>query len=130
MTRTAGEAPLDVPATLLMNERRNRRVQVPVLSVRIDGHRHATRDWSLGGFLLDDYAGGLSAGDRFEVEGIGPGSEGPVYPLAVPAQVVRIEGERLAARFEVLPPAAFDVLESLMMRRRSYLEDTRQAGAA
>lgn len=123
MTGSAADAPLSVPTSLLMNDRRDRRVTVPVISLRIAGQRYTTRDWSLGGFLIDGYAGTLNTGERFEVEGIGPGAEGTVYPLTVPSEVVRVEGDKLAARFEVLPPSAFDILEGLMMRRRRYLAE-------
>ena len=128
MTGSAAETSIAVPTSLLMSDRRDRRVRVPSISLRIAGNRYATRDWSLGGFLIEGYEGTLTPGDRFELDGIGPGAAGPLYPLAVPAQVVRVEGERLAARFEVLPPTAFDILEGMMMRRSRYLAEA--AGAA
>lgn len=101
--------------------RKDNRVEVPVISISIDGDVYQTLDWGLGGFRVDGYKGSLLPGAEFTVDGIGPGDE-EVIAVRIDCQVIRIADGQLAASFLELSSQAYDVLEALMMRRRKFLE--------
>jgi hypothetical protein len=103
------------------NQRRNQRVVVPVLRLAIGGQVHVSADWSLGGFMIEPYAGPLLPLEEFTIEAMGPG-DGEMMPLATKARVARVIGKRLAGKFVELDDKAFAFLEALMTRRRKYLE--------
>jgi hypothetical protein len=120
-TLSAGfEAPVSRPRTSLGARRRTQRLVMPALRVLIEGHAHVTTDWSLGGLLVESYAGALRPGDDFSVPSVGP-IDGPFIPVGIRGRVMRREGEALAAEFLELDGRAFDALEALMRRRRQYL---------
>jgi hypothetical protein len=105
----------------IQNQRRDQRVVVPVLRLAIGGKIHTTVDWSLGGFMIEPYAGPLLPLQEFTIEAMGPG-DGEMMPLATEARVARLIGKRLAGKFTGLDDKVFAFLEALMTRRRKYLE--------
>ncbi|MFQ5764148.1 MAG: hypothetical protein ACE5GT_04405 [Rhodospirillales bacterium] len=101
--------------------RKDNRVEVPVISVSFDGDVYQTLDWGLGGFRVDDYKGSLLPGAEFIVDGIGPGDE-EVFAIRIDCQAIRVADGQLAASFVELSGQAYDILEALMMRRKKFLE--------
>lgn len=108
--------------------RRHERFTAPAVTLAFNGGQHTTGSWSLGGFVVDDYQGRLSAGALISVEGIcTAGSE--MTPIEVRARVVRINRteKRLVVSFLDLDGRAYTVLQDLMAERMRLLEDQRSA---
>lgn len=109
-------------ARLATHKRRNNRIAVPTIGIVFEERVHHSVDWSLGGFLVEPYGGGLLPGDEFLVTGIGPPDD-TINRVSIVARVVRVRSGRLAAEFAGLDAQAFDLLEALMMRRHRYLTE-------
>ncbi len=58
---------MKIVGTQLHNRRRDKRVSVMPIQIEIEGKSYTTTDWSLGGFLIEEYSGRLSAGDEIMV---------------------------------------------------------------
>lgn len=124
------ERTLEVESERFIGEdrRRHERFTAPAVTLAFNGGRHTTESWSLGGFVIDGYQGGLSAGALISVEGIcTPGSE--LTPIEVRARVVRINRaeSRLVVSFLDLDGRAYSVLQDLMAVRMRALQDQRSA---
>lgn len=84
---------------------------------------HGTVNWSLSGFLLDNYRGALKSGDRFR---------GMIWtdklqePGLFGAHAVRIEQTRhtLSAKFDDLPAHTFALLEAIINKSLTALSKT------
>jgi hypothetical protein len=98
------------------HRRKDMRVPLPVVALLIEGRIHRTIDWSLGGFLIADYRGPLKPGSAIAIRGVGR-KPSELIPVHIRARVVRLErGGRLAAQFQGLSEAAFEALQSLLLR--------------
>lgn len=103
------------------HQRRNKRVNEPVLHVAINGRRYRTVDWSLGGMLLTDFHGIHHRGQMVELEYLVPFVDADArIPLGIYARVVRSDEKRqhLALAFAGLHDRAFEIFESLQLQRR------------
>lgn len=100
------------------DRRRHRRFTHPSLSLLLDGQVYATHDWSLGGFVVDDYTGPLSAGSLFTIEAIGE-DPAALTPVAIRSRVVRADrgDRRLTANFLVIDTTAYSLLQRLVGQR-------------
>ena len=113
---------MTIARTGLGERRKNMRLYSRMITIDFDGEFYATRDWSLGGFLIDGYEGGLGPRDAVPVKVIlEDGAR--TYEHAASASVVRTdrENQTLAARFDGLDEEAFDLLDgwqSGSLRRR------------
>lgn len=85
---------------------RSERVQ---LVVRFDGQTYTAANWSMGGFLLDDYDGALSTGALVTVAGLGTSSE-DMHAVELPARVVRTGSRSLAINYLGLDAEAYALL--------------------
>jgi hypothetical protein len=72
----------------------------------------------MGGFVIADYAGGLTPGSLFTIDGIGAEGE-ELTPVEVRARVLRISGDRqrLTVTFLFVDQPAFRVLQRLVDER-------------
>lgn len=106
-------------------QRRDVRMVVPVIWVELDQNLYQSVDWSLGGVRFEPYYGHLRPGDALTISGLGPGNGEPV-PVTIRAQAIRVEDGRVAARFVELDERAYNILETLIMRRDRHFAATRQ----
>lgn len=100
----------DEPAS---ERRKHFRVKRLGLSVRLDGKCYTTQDWSMGGFMLNDYDGGLSTGALVTVAGIGRSTR-KLQAVDLPARVVRTNAHTIAVTFLSLDIQAYDFLQQFM----------------
>lgn len=95
--------------------RRDRRYPMPTLGVTLGARELWTTNWSLGGFMLHDFAMPVEVGSV--VEGTMRFDGSPTVPFK--AEVVRVgpaPGE-IGARFRELEDDAFDLLDRAISRR-------------
>ena len=98
--------------------RRNRRSALPQIEIEIDGTGYLTRNWSLGGFLVEPYDGKRKTGDKLTVTIVVKVNDRE-FRHRVRAKVARrsrVEGQ-LAALFKGVPPEAVDTLDGLITGR-------------
>lgn len=98
--------------------RRHQRFTQPPLSLSLEGRTYATADWSMGGFVIEDYAGALTPGSLFGIDGIAADGEA-LRPVEVRARVLRISDDRrrLTVTFMFVDQPAFKVLQKLVGQR-------------
>lgn len=98
--------------------RRDKRMPLPVFSVRISGQTCETLNWSLGGLLIENYDGHLLVEMPVEIE-IKIKDEHAEFDMKIEAKVVRNDREncRLAVKFESLSPTIYDFFERGFSRR-------------
>jgi multidrug resistance efflux pump len=79
------------------SQRRSYRVSVPA-TVVLAGVRYGTRDWGLGGFRIEPFAGSVQAGERIHIEFR---IDFQNFDIAFPAsaEVVRTSKDSMAAKF-------------------------------
>lgn len=83
------------------------------LVVRFDGETYEASNWSMGGFLLDDYRGQLSTGALVTVAGLGcQGDE--IQVVNLPARVVRTGERTIAINYLGLDANAYDFLTNAL----------------
>lgn len=105
------------------DRRRHRRFSQPALCLSLEGRTYDAHDWSLGGFVIDDYAGTLSPGSLFVVEAIGKDAAA-LTSVSIRSRVVRTSADRrqLTASFLVIDPPAFALLQRLIGERMKPLD--------
>ncbi len=98
--------------------RRHQRFTQPPLSLSLDGSTYATADWSMGGFVVDDYFGALTPGSLFTIDGLGGNGE-ELTPVEIRARVLRLSDDRrrLTVTFLFVDQPAFRVLQRLVGQR-------------
>lgn len=98
--------------------RRHQRFTQPPLSLSLEGRTYATADWSMGGFVIEDYAGALTPGSLFGIDGIAADGE-ELTPVEVRARVLRLSEDRrrLTVTFMFVDQPAFKVLQKLVGQR-------------
>jgi hypothetical protein len=94
--------------------RRHERESKSVLSLTIEGRTYDTANWSLGGYLIEGYEGGLSAGSLINLTSIRQGAR--VAWVDVRARVVRAhpESRELVIGFLDVDVRAFRFLRECM----------------
>lgn len=93
--------------------RQHARVTRVELAVRFDGQTYKTSNWSMGGFLLDDYHGHLSTGSLVTVQGLGRDAPS-METVELAARVVRTSERVMAVNYLSLDAAAYELLQQLM----------------
>ena len=83
------------------------------LAVRVGGRTYKTVNWSMGGFMLDDYEGDLSTGALVTVAGIGRSAR-KLLDVELPARVVRTAENIIAVNYLSLDHEAYDFLQIVM----------------
>jgi hypothetical protein len=99
-------------------KRRDKRLPLPVFSVKIDGQTYSTINWSLGGLLVSEYDGTVADDQtvRLDVKAKDDQAE---FKLRISARVIRNNTERreLALKFEEMNPQVYDFFEQCFSRR-------------
>ena len=96
--------------------RSDKRLQSPGLEISLDDGSYQTKNWSLGGVLVEDYYGSLAPGD--EVDGtvqLLPDTSSHPFKAVVVRRETAVG--HLALSFIELSESAFALLESAMMGR-------------
>ncbi len=100
------------------DNRRDKRMPLPVFTIRVGGMVCDTLNWSLGGLLVSGYTGHDKADDLIEVEVKIKDTDGN-FALKVSARVVRVDAksEQIALRFEEMSPLIYDFFERAFSAR-------------
>jgi len=109
MTMTAQ----DQPGMRDSDRREHLRVTQVELVVRFDGQTYKTSNWSMGGFLIDDYDGALSTGALVTVKGLGRNMR-KIGEVNLPARVVRSGEKVIAVNYLSLDAAGYTFLQEIM----------------
>jgi hypothetical protein len=91
--------------------RRDRRLPLPIFTVRLDGVAYQTMNWSLGGLLIEGYAGERAAGDAVQID-IKAKDNTADFRMRIAVKVIRaVPGESIALQFEAMSPAIYEFFE-------------------
>ncbi len=94
------------------DNRRDKRLPLPVFTIRLDGLVCDTLNWSLGGMLVTGYTGQHKADDLVNLDIKIKDTTGD-YALKLTARVIRVDAksEQIALRFEEMSPLIYDFFE-------------------
>lgn len=99
-------------------KRKDKRLPLPIFTVKIDGRTFSTVNWSLGGLLVTEYDGDVRDDQliRLDVKGKDDTAE---FKLRLAARVIRnnVERQELALKFEEMNPQVYDFFEKCFSRR-------------
>ncbi len=98
--------------------RRDKRLPLPIFTIRLNGLVCDTLNWSLGGLLVSGYEGQHDAEDLIEVDIKIKDTTGD-YALKINARVVRVDqrNKTIALRFEEMSPVIYDFFERSFSQR-------------
>ncbi len=98
--------------------RRDKRLPLPIFTIRLNGLVCDTLNWSLGGLLVSGYEGQHDAEDLIEVDIKIKDTTGD-YALKISARVVRVDqrNKTIALRFEEMSPVIYDFFERSFSQR-------------
>ena len=98
--------------------RRDKRLPLPIFTLRIDGLICDTLNWSLGGLLVSGYEGNHQGEDLVNVDVKIKDATGD-YALKLTARVVRVDqkNKTVALRFEEMSPVIYDFFERSFAQR-------------
>ena len=98
--------------------RRDKRLPLPVFTIRVDGQVCDTLNWSLGGLLVSGYEGQHDPEDPINVDIKIKETTGD-YALKITARVVRVDprNKTIALRFEEMSPLIYDFFERSFAQR-------------
>lgn len=97
--------------------RKDRRLPLPIFSVRVDGVVYHTLNWSLGGLLIEGYDGQRQNGEALQVD-IKAKDATADFRMKINVQVIRaVPGESLAIQFEALSPELYEFFERCFSAR-------------
>lgn len=108
------------------NRRKHPRAERMCLSVRLQGESFEVTNWSMGGFLLENYQGHLSTGALIRVVGLGC-RDGKVLDVDLPARVVRTDENTVAVSYLGLDTNAYHFLTDALNQcgeMRSLVKDS------
>jgi hypothetical protein len=94
------------------DNRRDKRLPLPIFTVRLNGQVCDTVNWSLGGLLVSGYVGVDKADDLMSVEIKVKDATGD-YAVKTKAKVIRVDHRQnsIALRFEEMSPLIYDFFE-------------------
>jgi hypothetical protein len=98
--------------------RRDKRLPLPIFTIRLDGLVCDTINWSLGGLLVSGYEGRHQAEELIDVDLKIKDTTGD-YALKLTARVVRVDekNKTIALRFEEMSPVIYDFFERSFAQR-------------
>lgn len=98
--------------------RRDKRLPLPIFTIRLDGLVCDTLNWSLGGLLVSGYQGQHKAEDVIGVDVKIKDTTGD-YALKINARVIRVnqKNKTIALRFEEISPVIYDFFERSFAQR-------------
>ncbi|MBK8909632.1 MAG: hypothetical protein IPM60_17745 [Rhodospirillales bacterium] len=102
----------------------------PEMEVVLDGKPHLTLNWSMGGMVLEGYAGRRATGALLTIEHI-RALGGEMTPVRVHGRVLRndVHNKRLVISLLHMDSAGHDLLMSFMEERVRRLRKLRSADA-
>ncbi len=91
--------------------RRDRRLPLPIFTVRLDGVTYQTMNWSLGGLLIEGYEGERAAGDPVRID-IKAKDNAADFRMRIAVKVIRVvPGESIALQFDAMSPEIYEFFE-------------------
>lgn len=107
----------------ITERRRHERVTVPALCVELEGRIYRTNNWSMGGFMVDDYEGRRTPGSLFTLYRIAS-LDGEFADVKVRARVIRADPQqgRLVVSFLAIDETAYAILRDHMAVRMQALK--------
>lgn len=98
--------------------RRDKRMPLPIFTVKVGGQVCDTLNWSLGGLLIENYEGQLLVEMPVVID-IKIKDEHAEFSMKIQAKVVRNDREnrRLAVKYDELSPAIYDFFERCFNKR-------------
>ena len=91
--------------------RRDRRLPLPLFTVRLDGAVYQTLNWSLGGLLIEGYSGARTADEAVQIE-IKAKDNVADFRMRIAVKVIRVvPGESIALQFEAMDTAIYEFFE-------------------
>ncbi len=105
------------------DKRRHERVADPDMTLKIGGKTYRSVNWSMGGILVDNYDGELSAGSLLTITEIGPISEN-MTAVDIRARVIRADAAsgHLAMQILEIDTPAYGVFQELMNKRMKLVK--------
>jgi hypothetical protein len=99
-------------------KRKDKRLPLPIFTVKIDGKTYATVNWSLGGLLVSEYDGEAIEDHVIKID-IKAKDDMAEFKLRIAARVIRNRTDRheLALKFEAMDPKVYDFFEQCFSRR-------------
>jgi hypothetical protein len=100
------------------DSRRDKRLPLPVFTIRLDGLICDTLNWSLGGLLVSGYEGKHKADDLLDMDVKIKDTTGD-FQLKIAAKVVRVDPKTktIALHFEEMSPLVYDFFERSFAQR-------------
>jgi hypothetical protein len=91
--------------------RRDRRLPLPLFTVRLDEVNYQTMNWSLGGLLIEGYAGQRTAGDAVQIS-IKAKDANADFRMKIAVNVIRVvPNESIALQFEAMSTEIYEFFE-------------------
>lgn len=91
--------------------RRDRRLPLPIFTVRLDDVSYQTMNWSLGGLLIEGYAGDRAAGDAVKID-IKAKDANAAFRMRIAVKVIRVvPQESIALQFEAMSSEIYEFFE-------------------
>ena len=91
--------------------RRDRRLPLPIFTVKLDDVSYQTMNWSLGGLLIEGYQGARAAGDAVQIS-IKAKDNAAEFRMKIAVKVIRaVSGESIALQFEAMSPEIYEFFE-------------------
>jgi hypothetical protein len=91
--------------------RRDRRLPLPIFTVRLDDVNYQTMNWSLGGLLIEGYAGQRAAGDAVQIL-IKAKDANADFRMKIAVNVIRVvPNESIALQFEAMSTEIYEFFE-------------------
>jgi hypothetical protein len=101
--------------------RRDKRLPLPIFTIRLDGLVCDTLNWSLGGLLISGYEGAEGAHNPEDLVNVDIKIKDATgdYALKITARVVRVDqrNKTIALRFEEMSPVIYDFFERSFAQR-------------
>jgi len=97
--------------------RRDRRLPLPIFTVRVDEAEFNTLNWSLGGLLIEGYTGTRTDGETIQIE-IRAKDQVANLHMTIAVKVVRVvPGESISVQFEAMSPEIYEFFERCFANR-------------
>lgn len=91
--------------------RRDRRLPLPIFTVRLDDVIYQTLNWSLGGLLIEGYQGARAGGETVHIS-IKAKDNTADFRMKIAVKVIRsIPGESIALQFEAMSTEIYEFFE-------------------
>ena len=99
-------------------KRKDKRLPLPVFSVKIDGQTYSTINWSLGGLLVSEYDGTVAEDQLVRID-VKAKDDQAEFKMRLSARVIRhrLDRRELALKFEEMNPQVYDFFEQCFSRR-------------